>query len=82
MNTVRVRLSAFAQTSPSCASGTARVSILSPARGAISSTMRNASSNIGIGTLPMPLPISVIAVERSTAAGKEISPPPIAPICT
>lgn len=32
--------------------------------------------------LPIPLPISVIAVARSTAPGSGTSAPPIEPICT
>ena len=63
-------------------SGIVLVAISNPAPGAASSTPWIALSSCCAGTLPIPLPISSNADERSAALGSVMFVPLLAPICT
>ena len=81
-NTTRRASSACVHALSISASGTARVATCKPAGFAAANTARIAATNRGPGTLPSPLPIISIGVERSTSARSVICPPVTAPICT
>jgi hypothetical protein len=75
MNTTRRASSADVHALSIWASGTARVAIRRPAGFAAANTAPIAATNVGPGTLPSPLPIISIGVERSTSARSETRTP-------
>lgn len=80
--TTREPVSVALQAWATSASGMGLLAILKPAAGAACRTPWIACSSRGNGTLPIPLPMSCNADERSTALGSVMFGPLTAPICT